>query len=122
MTANDDHGSAQGWKVSHVDSGGVADLVSTMIRWHSRSPGVGKTIMGNSTVQRDLRTLLKAGIDGERAAKPTFLSPTAVNKVLQIRPGIVSAAGIFPLQGLDKLSKVRTRFGGKQWVTRELIW
>lgn len=69
---------------------------------------------------RDLRSLLKAGVNGKHALRPRVLPNVAVNRVVYLRPSEVSAAGLYPLGTGRMLPSERALFDGDQWVTREL--
>lgn len=115
-------GKTRHWTVGHVDVGGVTDLVSTVYQWYSADSDEEIKISTHCAPTRDLRSMLKAGVDGQSSPKPVFISPTPVNKVVRLRPGVVSAVGLFPLsEKLQHLPQVRTAFGSKLWVTRDLV-
>ncbi len=108
-------------EIRHSDVGGVTNLLSSVFVWNGSS-AAGLALESPGMIPaRDLRSLLKCGIDGERTSKPTFLPVEAVDRVVEIRPGEVSAASLFPLEGNQRLPKVRTRLGAKLWVSRELV-
>lgn len=113
-------GGIEKWNVEHWKVGGVTDITSSLIRWYSESPGVKHCKTGGRAAIRDLRSVLKAGLRGKKASKPSQVPHTPTSQVLWVRPNEVLATGIYPLSGTRKFPLVRTVFDGDSWVTRDL--
>jgi len=120
LSTQDSEGRPEIWKVKHANVGGVMDLESKMVRWYSRKRGPPNTTSSLNCPSVDLQSVLKNGIEGAPSAKPWTLPEVAVEKVMYLQKNEISAAGLFPLQGAKEWPLVRTRFGVRNWVTREL--
>ncbi len=108
-------------EVLHTSVAGVTDLKSSVFVWKPIGMHLPTMDCAVGFPTRDLRSVLKCGIDGKRTSKPSVLPVEPVGKVVELRPGVVSAAGLFPVNQTRRPPKVRTKLGTKIWVTRELV-
>ena len=103
--------------VEHHKVGGVSDAESFILESLSKGPSGS---LDETFPSRDLRHVLKSGIDGKPCSKP-YLVPTEAGKVTKfLRPNEISCCGLFPWAQLLRPVKARTKFGSKTWVSREI--
>jgi hypothetical protein len=88
---------------------------------------LGSVSCGNHP-RRDLRSVLKMAVPGQRCGTPgkENLAPTskAGQEVVQVRLGVVLNTGLRGVQtngGFLRLPRVKTLFGGNMWVIRNLM-
>jgi hypothetical protein len=81
---------------------------------------------GSARPRRDLRSVLKMAIGGNRCGSPNEVNHPARSvgqSVKTVRPGVVMNCGLLEVKtkaGTIRLPRVKTPFGGDMWVIRPL--
>ena len=104
--------------VSHFKLGGVSDAESKVFFRKDVEPSWESD---SNFPSRDLRYVLKAGIDGKSSPMPPCKPPPeAQSSVKFLRPIELLNAGLYPWREMKKPLRVRTLFGSKFWVSRKI--
>jgi hypothetical protein len=125
-----------GWSLSrrnvpHGQVGGVTNCVGHIgICFRCDHEGVKATFesvaKGSARPRRDLRSVLKMAIGGNRCGSPNEVSHSASSvgqSVKTVRPGVAMNCGLLEVKtkaGTIRLPRVKTPFGGDMWVIRPL--
>ncbi len=112
-------------KLSHQRAGGVTDGKFTVkIGTRGMNPKP-KWVHQQKRPSQDLRAVLKMGVTGrfvDAKEKVGSMLPKATSAVVKIRPTLVAAYGLMAYgKGAKQWSDVRTVFGGKYMVDRQLL-
>jgi hypothetical protein len=124
-----------GWKlrrkkIGHWKVGGVTDVtghIGIYTRNHDDGSNEAAAAGGASCrPRRDLRSVLKMGVSGNRCGAPTIARQSTLpigEKAHEVRPGVMLNSGLLGVKtngGLIRLPRVKTLFGGDMWVIRSL--
>jgi hypothetical protein len=123
-----------GWKLCrrempHAKVGGVTNIVGQIGIYfrssHVDSESLRGSVVSSARPRRDLRSVLKMAIGGNRCASPIKLSSSGGvgMKVMAVRPGVALNCGLLGVKtngGLLRIPRVKTLFGGDMWVIRSL--
>ena len=101
---------------AHSEFGGVSDAVSKIFFRSTMKSFPNSSI---TFPTRDLRYVLKSGVDGKPCRAPPHRPPLeAQASVKFLRPSEILNAGLFPWKSMSRPLRVRTLFGSKFWVSR----
>jgi hypothetical protein len=117
--------------VPHGQVGGVTNYVGHVGIYYRSNPASVKSIRESlskvtARPRRDLRSVLKMAIGGNRCGSPAESKPVSGpmgQSVKTVRPGVIMNCGLLEVKtkyGALRLPRVKTPFGGDMWVIRPL--